>query len=503
MREQEKSPEITLNYSGEYFAKENFECSVVAGTYAPIFKQLRSDFSLKSTNYQILQPDKTFAYHIRKEAFGEKMAYLSEKNFITVEKGTAGFDFEEKVFVVTAVPNGDGFSIDITESQDAALIEELMAIVCTENRSSAKDYVKWCFSCMTLPQKDAMSRGLQNYMDFVEGKLSRLQNTRFLDMDPEDDAHEFLYIDNQLETQFNNISLDYQMKNNFFFKEKRLFVQAENGSFMPYARGCFDDKAAHDIGILKLDSDNGRKEFLILEPVEFLHDIDAHMWLKTRVKYRYPQDAVKIAEEHPKLYREATKEKELWRDISPMDEEPKPPVLGEMEMYVPCENVRNLWSMRNSPFHFLDRPGAAIRYGKGQILHSDEGKFGLFFVSHGGEEYFARYKKEGRKRFGRDVYNHYTFYDFLPLSDLLANPDKDFETYVLNCTYQMEVIRSGIKSTPIDEATFDMLDMAKREEPLEDKNTPCPLLKGQLPPTPPIPQLPPGLRPPPLRNLPK
>ena len=501
MKNSEKSPEVTLNYSGNYFTKENFKSLLVAGAYAPVFEQLESDFSLRSTNYQVLQMDKTFAYHVNKEAFGEKQAYLSDKNYITVEKGTAGFDFEEKVFIVSATRNNDGFTIDIEESLDGALNEELMAIVCTENRSSAKDHFDVCILCMSLPQKEDMDKGLQNYMDSVDKKISKLRETRFLDIDMQDETHRYLYIDNRYSSQFNQISGSYGLMEDYFFSRSSLKIQVQNGNFMPYVDGYFDDKDVGEIGILKLEEhsmyDKKRKDFVILEPAELLHDIDAHMWLKTRVKYRYPQDAAKIAEEYPRLIKEVTQEEEHWRDITPMDEKPKAFVLGEKEMYVPCENVRKLWSMRNSPFHFTDRPGAGIRYGKEQILHSDEGKFGVFFVSYGDEEYFARYKKEEKKRFCRDVYNHYTFYDFLPLSDLLANPDKDFETYGLVCTYQFEVMRHGLKSTPIDENTFNMLDMAKREEPKDEKNPQCPLAGKKLPglpPTPPIPPRPPAIR---------
>ena len=480
MKNEKEAPKVILNNSAKYFTEDNFDCVKIAGTYSPVFIQLDADASLRSTNFQVLQPDKTLAYHIEKDAFGEKKAFLGTGYYITVEKGTTGYDFEEKVFVVTVTPDACDFVIDIVESQNKALNDELMAIVCTEKRSSLKDNFNVSIINRNLSKESDTKKGVFDYTKHLEQKFHTLQTTRFLDIDVLDEAHKYLYIDDRKESSFNRISAYDSTLSEFFFNESNLSVQMRGGNFTPYTPGYFDGKSPGEIGILKLNTDDSysfrrQKEFVILEPVELLHDIDAHIWLKSRVMYRYPQDEALIAEKYPRLIKEAKEIRDYWRDVSPMDEQPKPFVMGAKELYVPCENVRDIWCMRNSPFHFCDRPGVSVRFGKENVMQCDEGKYGVFFVKYEGEEYFARYLKEGKKRFGKDVYNHYTFYDFLPLPDLLANPHKDYETQILMFTYQFEVVRNGLTSVPIDEDTFNTFDIAKREEPNRE-NVKCPLM---------------------------
>ena len=467
MDRHDNAPKINLNYSGKFFRDENFECKRVAGVFSPVFVQTDTDFCLKSTSYQVLRKDKSPAFCVDGDKCVEKKLYLSSQNYIVVEKGIAGFEFNEKVFEVTVSRDGEDFNIDITESLDAELNEELLTIVCTEKRSSVQDFFRVGMKNMLLPQKEYMSKGLQDYKELIEKRLLKLKNTRFLDIDPTDETHKYLYIDDDEVTQYNKISGDYFTMLEFCVDRSRFSVQMPGGGFSKISPKYFKDRELNGIGILKMAEFRNQDEYAILEPVELLHDLDAHLWLKAKVKYRYPQDADQIADEYPKLIREATKKEEYWREVDPMDEIPKPYTLGDKEMYVPCEKKRNWWSIKNSPFQFCDDPGATGRFGRKREFHHAQGEYGVFFVNFEGEEYFARYKLEGRKRFCRDVYNHYTFYDFVSLSDVLANPDKDFGTYVLLCTYQFEATCNGITSISIDKETFDILDMAKREEPKE------------------------------------
>lgn len=283
-----------------------------------------------------------------------------------------------------------------------------------------------------------------SYETFLKRIMRKIKDTRFLDVDPEDKAHKYLCLE---EPHVLNC----------------LQVQMGNGLFAPYTERRLEDLSIGDMGLLlhKEFGDNFNGAFTILKPVELLHDISAKMWIKARVQYRFPQDTDRIANDFPQLYHELTQEEEYWREVEPMDEAPTPYRLGDMEMLIPCDCICGIWGIKKGIFQFTIREnGLAVDFGptREYLVHAS---FGVSFVSFNGREYFAVYRAEGRKRCKKDVFAHFKFHKLMPLSKVLAGIDShEALLKSLHYAYHFHTHRNDLVSMPIDEDTFNNIDMA-------------------------------------------
>lgn len=118
-------PKITLNYSGAYFTADNFCCIKINDEYEPAFTFKDDDRKMRSVDYFVVNTDKTAAFSLSPKGG----SYLSAQNYILVEKGVRGFDFEAKLFTCTTTKNNDEFIIAIAESHDEALCAELWELM--------------------------------------------------------------------------------------------------------------------------------------------------------------------------------------------------------------------------------------------------------------------------------------------------------------------------------------------------------------------------------------
>jgi hypothetical protein len=203
---------------------------------------------------------------------------------------------------------------------------------------------------------------------------------------------------------------------------KHIQIQARNGFFVPFQKDIWNFKVA-DMGLLMQKNElDGDMTFTIMKPVELLHDINAYMWLKCSVQYRYPQDVSRISAAFPHLIQELTQEKEYWREAEPIEEDETitPNRLGDKEMYVPCICVNERWGVEKGVFQFTIRNlGLGLDFGTNQKNVMFE-KYGVSFVNYEGREFFAVYRTEDKKRYGKATYAHCKFYKFIPLSKVLA-----------------------------------------------------------------------------------
>jgi len=453
-----KEKKVTLNYTGSYFASKYFRVEETNGTDVLVFTFTRGDRKKHSVNFIVFNRDKTVTFNTGDSIrASEGKYYLGAQNYILAEKGTHGLDFEVKVFNCSVNKADDGFTAQITQSDDESLCNELWEIAVNTIDLNGDLFGQGIYNA-TIPRNGCNLEAEAKLDDF----LKVLKETDFLDIDSDDENRRYISL-SCLDDYSGGIS-------GLRTERRNVQVLPPNGKgvFIPYQNGCC--KAVSNIEALLVKDPCAKGCFAVLKPVKLLHDIEADIWLETEVEYRYPQDASAIANAYPALYREVTKKEEPWRAIPPFGngEDLSSYSLGDMQMYIPCEYVRQRWCVKKDLFHFTSRSENAQPYyglNKEYLLldgidgcERDDDYYAVAFVNYSGAEYFAVYGLSERKRLKTDVYIKCTFRKFAPLSEFLAGAKSDDENYsVLYWSYRYHFRYNGLISSPISAEIFDKL----------------------------------------------
>jgi hypothetical protein len=456
IKDYSKRPKITLNYSGSFFSANNFMCFERFGEYLPVFNADNHMKRMHSIAYYVANMDKTEAFDFNKMSG----VCLSAQNYILVEKGTTGFDFEARLFVCSTVKNDDEVVITITESFDESTRAELWESMQMKFKG-IKDSFKESVVNRVIPSKSTQDN--VSYEVLINKKLNEIKETRFLDINPDDNTHIYLPLEDGRSIR----------------DIRSLKMQGKTGYFTECELESLRELNISDIGLLAYTQASGGRGFSILKAEEFVHDISAEIWLQTRVLYNYPQDAERIKDAYPLLWEELTREAEYWRRIEPMSEKDtlalSPAKLGDSVMWLPCfgEHERLYGVKKNEPFQFtLREKGVSVDFGPtGEYLISSD--YGVSFISHAGREYFAVYRTGERRRVRNNIYIRYSFYKLVPMSDVLSARMQDSCENLLralNWGYYFHTHRYGLVSKPVDDEVFDSLYMAAPVDTEEKKD---------------------------------
>jgi hypothetical protein len=459
MNKKVNEPEVTLRYSGAYFRQDSFRCEKISGAYAPVFEVTDEDRQQRSTSWSVFNADKTPAADLNSsEARCEERYCLPEQGYIVTEKGMKGLEFETKVFTFAVTGGKDGYTVEIAESRDAGLLDELRGKIVSDG-VLIRDKFNESIINETLPHD--IKKHSANYETGLRKALQALRDTNFLDIDPEDGTCQYFRMDSM------DRDFSYEPRGCFERRES-LQVQAPGGQFASYKEGCLEGLSPENMGMLLYKESNRAPVFKILKPAELLHDVSARKWLKTTVQYRYPQDAADIARAYPQLWRELFKTEEHWKEIGAMDEAPAPQRFGDAEMYVPAEYMEGHWGFKKGPFQLSIRDcGLNPDFGPGSdyliCAPKRNNTFAVSFISHDGGEYFAVYGIEGMKRFKKEPYAYLKFHRLIPLSEALnrgldRGDDKPDLARLLFYAYHFHTQKDGLAAAPADDGTFSDLE---------------------------------------------
>ena len=439
MKKRKTEVVVKVNTPNSMFSSEMFGLFELSGQEEPFLTVTHKQIISKSAIYTVFGEDLERVYEVKKNSV--ESYYLPSKCFILIEQGTIGFDVDNRLFSCKAKIKADELIVDIIEEQEklaelAEFIEEKFATLREKFYESSANAVIREINKTNVYDETA-----------VQNVLHDFETSKFLCVSDENDT-EFRCINN----------MDEKVK---------VKTARPSGFFTPL---CENEKMWQQ-DLLMIEKRDAEGTFTIEKPIERMHDIEGDFWLKTKVLYRYPQDKQRLSKELPKLYEQVAKRGEKWREFEQLKEKPKIPILGDLDILLPCTHMKcKAWWMDKDIFHFTLNffqplpPEVSAERGKLMCINN-----AVSVVNYNGRDYFAVFKSKNNKRLGKDVFAHYVFHKLIPVSDA-ANNEYSFYGHLF-LAYLFQIYRNKLKPHTISEETFNKFDLA--DDLSEKKSSEC------------------------------
>jgi hypothetical protein len=457
---------VVLNYEGLYFSADNFKAAELGGEETALFVFTEEMHYLRSVSYSVYGMDKQEGVLLNPHG-GSREYCLHGQDYILADKGTSGFETEQKLFICSLTKSGGQITVDITEARDAQLLEELAAKL-REKALTLSDYInERAENCTASTIEDSGGAGER---ERLERFFANFRDTGFLDISPDDKEYRYYCIDylNYQQDKGHNVSYRYfeYIPDYGYGRNSKLLLVPADGAML--AAGELTELSLKEIRsgkrLLADISGRGAKhegEAVLLRVEEMFHDMNGLFWIKAKIICRFPKDGDKIKAQYPEAY------KLINGPVKPrvyevLDEAPAEGKLGDKKIAVRYYDHLEHGYVEKGLFQFsFCNNNYVTDFGPGRrYLRSGSGA-SASAVRHGGELYIAVYRCEKVARFKRDLYAMYKFYRFVSVRELLADDDGGALLRRLGEVYKYLAARGLLAPVDIDEDTFYELEAIK------------------------------------------